>query len=192
MLRTSSMESLHQKLKPYKANSETTGSYPCVRGILCRLLFNMSSISTDVALIRRTRYRRSTMSPSLATNTSSPCERNTLFGSPGLFAKPKNFRRIGGGGGGVGGTYCPFALSVAPGAIGAGIGSAAAAKILRPLPLYFVSSLSFSKSSLSVGSNDGAAGTRVVLPLARLLVAKLAVLVRLDLLALPQTLSLRT
>ena len=70
--------------------------------MLCRLLFSTSSISTAVPVMRRTRYRRLMMSPSLAMNTSPSCERKILFGSPGLLANPKNLSVIGGGWGGGG------------------------------------------------------------------------------------------
>jgi hypothetical protein len=55
--------------------------------------------------------------------------------------------------------YAAF-WSVVPLVLGTGIGSAAAVKIFRADPLYFVSSLSFSKSSRSVGSRDGATAGR--------------------------------
>src|SRR5258706_9581092 len=84
-----------------------TTNYPCVRGMLWRLLFSTSSMSTAAGEIRKTRYRRLTMSPSEAMKMSSPDDRKIFFGSPVLLAKPKNFRLMGGGGGMGGGPNGP-------------------------------------------------------------------------------------
>ena len=78
--------------------------YPDVSGIFCGgPLLTKSWTSTDVDEIRMTLYRRSTISPSPAMNTSSPLDRKILFGSPGWLAKPKNFSGIGGAAGIAGG-----------------------------------------------------------------------------------------
>src|ERR1043166_6206417 len=63
-------------------------TYPCVSGMLWRLLLNTSSTSTETGVIRNTRYRRSMMSPSPAMNTSPSLESNTLRGSSALLANP--------------------------------------------------------------------------------------------------------
>src|SRR5713226_181326 len=98
------------------------------------------------------------MSPSPAIKTSpSLDDRKTLLGSPGLLAKPKNFRLMGGGGGMVGRVYC-FALSVVPFALGFSIGRDPVTKIFLPMPAYSVPSLWESKSSWRVGSRRGSAG----------------------------------
>src|SRR5260370_38354634 len=80
-------------------------TYPWVRGIFCGgPLPSTSWISTEFDDMRMTLYRRFTMSPSAAMNTSSPWERKIFLGSPGSLANPKNLRLMGGGactGGGV-------------------------------------------------------------------------------------------
>src|SRR5579862_6064387 len=91
------------------------------------------------------------MSPSPAMKTSSPCERKILLGSPGLLAKPKNLRLMGGGGGGPCGTI--GAADTCTGTIGFGI-STSARKMFLPVPEYLVSSLAFSQSYRSVGSSE--------------------------------------
>src|SRR5580765_1150528 len=108
-----------------------------------------------------TLYRRSTMSPSTAMKTSSPCDRKTFFGSPGLLAKPKNFKLMGGGGGGGGGAGGPIGpvLSITAGATGAGI-STCATKILRPLPAYLVCSVCANRRKSNVGSRRSCAAGR--------------------------------
>src|SRR5258708_33463921 len=89
------------------------------------------------------------MSPSAATNTSTPCARNTFFGSPERLANTKNLRLIGGGGGGGGGVC----FSTMTGVFGCGITtSSSERKILRPDPAYVVCSLVFNRSSRRRGS----------------------------------------
>src|SRR5258708_2894893 len=108
-----------------------------------------------------TLYLRSTISPSPATKTSSPCERNTFLGSPGLLAKPKNLSGMGGGGGCCGVWYASATLvgSVVPGVMGLGITTSAwATKMFRPEPSYNVFSVAFSKSKRSVGSRFSITG----------------------------------
>ena len=115
----------------------------------------MSCISTDVGEMCTILYRRSTISPSPAIHTSSPCSRKIFFGSPTLLAKPKNFSGIGGGCGTGGGVHGPCALGPSgdPGAIGGGITTSASdTKIFLPLPSYCVCSAEASRSSLKVGS----------------------------------------
>lgn len=84
-------------------------------------------------------YRRCTISSSDARNTSSPWSRNALRVPSAAVAVPKNFRSIGGGGGGPGGGGGGpggGAFTGRTDAIGFGIsiGAELAEKILRPLP----------------------------------------------------------
>ena len=55
----------------------------------------MEFAATEITL-----YFRTTISPSLATKTSSPCRRNAILLPFASVATPKNFSSIGGGGGG--------------------------------------------------------------------------------------------
>src|SRR5437763_15223807 len=83
-------------------------------------------------------YRRFTMSPSLATNTSSPSDKNTFLVSPARLANPKNFKVIGGGGGGGGGPVS-WGRTVCIGGgmgVGGGGGGASMRKMLRFPPSY--------------------------------------------------------
>src|SRR5271156_39606 len=103
------------------------------------------------------------MSPSEAIKTSSPCDKNTLFVSPGRLAKPKNFSVMGGGGGIVGSGRMPAAslalsLSVAPVPLGFSITATdPTTKIFLPLPAYLIPSLWLSRLRSSVGSNRSSA-----------------------------------
>src|SRR6266853_2883886 len=94
------------------------------------------------------------ISPSPAMNTSSPLERKIFLGSPGLLAKPKNFKGIGGGAATDGGWYPGFVLlSVVPLSCGVGItGSACDTKMFLPEPSYLICSVEASCSRCSVGS----------------------------------------
>src|SRR6266581_3998338 len=91
------------------------------------------------------------MSPSEARNTSSPLARKTRLGSPGLLAKPKNLRSMGGG---AGGRFCAATGGCTTGVFTTrGIGaSSCCRKILRPVPAYLVSSALFSRSNRKRGS----------------------------------------
>jgi hypothetical protein len=87
---------------------------------------------------------------------SSPWDRKTFFVSPGRFAKPKNFRVMGGGGGIAGSGRTPASASVAPERFGVSIfATDPATKIFLPLPAYLICSLWFSNARSSVGSNRG-------------------------------------
>src|ERR1700729_2027838 len=89
--------------------------------------------------------------------TSSPSDRKTFLPSPGLLANPKNFRLMGGGGGGCGGPFsAAISSGVFTGALGCGI-SALGMHTFCPLPSYLVSSLAFSKSYRRLGSSERAA-----------------------------------
>src|SRR5438445_2245140 len=105
--------------------------------------------------MRRILQRRLTISPSPAINTSSPCERKIFFGSPGWFAKPKNFSGMGACWGGGGRWYfdsSAFARSVVPLVTGVGGASACETKMFLPDPSYFSFSVAASSSNLRVGS----------------------------------------
>src|SRR5438309_7654788 len=85
-------------------------------------------------------------------NTSSPFERKIRLGSPGLLAKPKNFKgRGGGGGGGGGGSGSVFVTTGDTTGLGM---STSAWKIFRPAPVYLVSSLARNSPSCKVGSSE--------------------------------------
>jgi hypothetical protein len=81
---------------PPKGNMDSCGNHPRSNQSTCLRLFNTSSSSTAFGMIRTTRYRRSTISPSFAMNTSSSFERKAFLASP-IHENPKNFSRIGGG-----------------------------------------------------------------------------------------------
>src|ERR1700678_2499667 len=104
-----------------------------------------------------TLYRRCTMSPSEARNTSSPCSRNARRAPFAPVAVPKNFKSIGGGGGGPGGGGGgPGAtFAVLTGAIGFGIstGTELLEKIFRPPPGYTSDSVTSIAATRNVGSS---------------------------------------
>src|SRR6202789_1987134 len=105
-----------------------------------------------------TLYRRCTMSPSEARNTSSPCSRNARRVPFASVAVPKNFRSIGGGGGGPGGGGGGpggGAFPVLTGTIGFGIatGTELAEKIFRPPPEYTSDSVTSIAAIRNVGSS---------------------------------------
>src|ERR1700721_1155020 len=104
-----------------------------------------------------TLYRRCTMSPSEARNTSSPCSRNARRVPFAPVAVPKNFKSIGGGGGGPGGGGGgPGAtFAVLTGAIGFGIstGTELLEKIFRPPPVYTSDSVTSIAAIRNVGSS---------------------------------------
>src|ERR1022692_153216 len=86
---------------------------------------------------------------------SSPLMRKTFLGSPGLLAKPKNFRGIGGAADTTGGWYSSaFLTSVAPVPSGFWIttSSACATKIFLPEPSYLIASVEASCCKCRVGS----------------------------------------
>src|ERR1700722_18179043 len=129
------------------------------RGIVrvCRLLYPRSSTTTEFAPTEITLYRRCTISPSVATNTSSLCSRNASRFPLAPMATPKNFKSIGGGGGGpvstTGGGATTATLRT--GAIGLGISTGAefAEKIFLPFPEYTSDSVTSIASIRSVGSS---------------------------------------
>src|SRR6266550_2931514 len=125
-------------------------------GSVCRLLFAISSTRMELAEIDTTLYRRCTISPSDARNTSSPCSRNASRLPSAPVAVPKNFRSIGGGGGGPGGGGGGGGGPVfRTGAIGLGIstGTEFTEKIFRPFPEYASDSVTSIASIRSVGSS---------------------------------------
>src|SRR5271170_5990394 len=112
----------------------------------------------EFAEIFMIRYRLCTISPSDARNTSSPCSRNALFVPLAAVAVPKNFRSIGGGGGGPGGGGGGpggGAFPVLTGTIGFGIatGTELAEKIFRPPPEYTSDSVTSIAAIRNVGSS---------------------------------------
>src|SRR5882762_3547554 len=94
------------------------------------------------------------MSPSVAMKISSPADRKIFLGSPGLLAKPKNFKLMGGGGGGGGGTTGP-GWSSAGFLFTASIGSDPAIKMFLAVPAYLICSVWRNKSRSRVGSRRG-------------------------------------
>src|SRR5437870_697632 len=94
-------------------------------------------------------------------NTSSPFERKIRLGSPGLLAKPKNFKGRGGGGG-SGSVFVTTGDTT-------GLGmSTSAWKIFRPAPVYLVSSLARNSPSCKVGSSETGATLAFLVPVALL------------------------
>src|SRR3979411_289231 len=83
-----------------------------------------------------------------------PADRKIFLGSPGLLAKPKNFKLMGGGGGGGGGTTGP-GWSSAGFLFTASIGSDPAIKMFLAVPAYLICSVWRNKSRSRVGSSRG-------------------------------------
>jgi hypothetical protein len=104
-----------------------------------------------------TLYRRCTISPSVARNTSSPCSRNARRAPSAPVAVPKNFKSIGGGGGGPGGGGGGpgTTFAVRTGAIGFGIstGTELLEKIFLPPPEYTNDSVTSIAAIRNVGSS---------------------------------------
>src|SRR5882672_7088831 len=94
------------------------------------------------------------MSPSVAMKISSPADRKIFLASPGLLAKPKNFKLIGGGGVGCGTT----GPATTTGLLCTGsIGNDPAIKMFLAVPAYLICSVWRNKSRSRVGSSRGSA-----------------------------------